>query len=51
MAAGLADRRQRLEETAIFSSAKRIYKKPIEKKYWFEIPWYNGVTIANQVGK
>ena len=31
MAAGLADRRQPLEETTMLSSAKRIYKSPKEK--------------------
>jgi hypothetical protein len=32
MAAGLADRRHTLEEPAMFSSAKGIYKSPRENK-------------------
>jgi hypothetical protein len=32
MAAGLADRRQPLEETAMFSSANMVYKSPREDK-------------------
>jgi hypothetical protein len=32
MAAGLADRRQPLEETAVFSSAKRMYQNPRKNK-------------------
>jgi hypothetical protein len=47
LAAGLADRHQPLEETAMFVSPKMKYKDSERTKLLFEIPRYVGVSIVN----